>query len=58
MTKAACLEKMNRRHGTDMGDYYMMLQWLRKAAERNARKGYHEAAEEYQADYTELLMAL
>jgi hypothetical protein len=59
MSKVEAVEKMNRRHGTDVTDYYMMLVWLRRAAERCERKGslYADQATEYRADYAELLSA-
>ncbi len=59
MTKAQALEKMNRRHGTDIADYFMMAVWLRRAAERCARKGppYADQAREYREDYQALLGA-
>lgn len=62
MTKTELLAKMNRRHGTDIGDYFMMLVWLKRAAESNGRLAARlprsgEAAAEYRADYAELLNA-
>jgi hypothetical protein len=59
MTKNDALAKMNRRHGTQVGDYFMMLAWLRQAAERCERRGalYVEQASEYRADHAELLAA-
>lgn len=66
MTKTEALEKMNRRHGTDIGDFYIMLLWLRQSAERCERKSkgtgmyLEQAAEyraEYRADYNELSKA-
>jgi hypothetical protein len=58
-TKSEVMNKMNRRHGTDISDYFMMLAWLRKTAERLERKGtlYADQATEYRADYNELLAA-
>lgn len=57
MTKADALAKMNRRHGTDFGDYFMMLVWLKRAVTRCMLKSYFEQAAEYKADHAELLAA-
>ena len=57
MTKAEYLSKMNARHGTDIGDYFMMLVWLRRAQERCERKGYIDQATDYRADRIEMLRA-
>jgi len=56
-TKAEILKKMNNRHGININDYFAMLLWLRKSAERCERKGYIEQANEYREDYNEVLKA-
>jgi hypothetical protein len=61
-TKSEVLEKMNRRHGTDIGDYYMMLVWLNRKAgdcDRLAKRipSVADQAAWYRADHDELMKA-
>jgi hypothetical protein len=63
MTKSEILEKMNLRHGTDHADYFALLVWLRRAADRLEHKAarepmYADQAGWLAADYAEALAAM